>query len=469
MKIHRRKMTAVLLAASLVAASLAVPFGPNFNESGYSYGTGGFTDIQGHWAESIIKEAASLGIVTGYEDGTFKPDAYINRQEFYKLLTGIMTVKPDTTNTELGFPDVVAGEWYIPTLKIAVAAGLASGYEDGSFGINRLMSRQESAKVAASVIQSKDIPVGAVGVVVATDKDLIGDWAYPWVDIMFKKKYMKGDEFGKFQPTNALKRAEATTILLNMKKNEKIIAANADKIAADQAIANQPNGCKNVHGTTGAGIFMIGQGSQADPYQITTEENLNHMRSHTSEAAFYVLKNDIKITKDFATVVPSAASDDDNWSLGNFQPIGTKDNPFKGNLDGGNYTISGLKIVGESKAASDKSPANYAGLFGALAKNSSVTNLKIDQSKVVGNQYTGMIVGYNEGRVTHCQALSSSVVEGYNNTGGLVGYSTMPLDSLRNFGSVTGKAANTGGVIGSVATSGNGLNQCQNDGIVTGA
>lgn len=42
-----------------------------------------FTDISGHWAESIIKEAASLNIVGGYPDGTFLPDNLIKREEFH--------------------------------------------------------------------------------------------------------------------------------------------------------------------------------------------------------------------------------------------------------------------------------------------------------------------------------------------------------------------------------------------------
>lgn len=459
---------ATVLTMTLVATSMTIPFSPKFEEKNYSYGASKFTDVQGHWAESIINEASSLGIVSGYDDGTFKPDAYINRQEFFKLLTGIMTVKPDTTNTEIKFPDVVADEWYVPTIKIAVAAGITSGYEDGSFGINRLMSRQESAKVAASVIQTKNIPEGAVGAATVNDKDQIAEWAYPSVDLMFKKKYMKGDDFGKFQPTNALKRAEATTILLNMKKSETIIAANADKIAEEQAIVNQPNACKSTHGTTGSGVFLVGQGSKADPYQISTEENLNHIRSHTSEAAFYVLTKDIKITKDFATVVPPAASDDDDWSAGNFQPIGTRDTPFKGNLDGGEYTISGLKVVGKSKADSGKSSANYTALIGYLAANSSAVNLKIDKSEFTGSQYTASIVGYNAGLVKNCQALTGTVVTGNTNTGGLVGYSVTPLDSLRNIGTVTGKSSNTGGVVGSIVAPGTALIYCQNEGTVKG-
>ena len=50
-----------------------------------------FTDISGHWAEDIIKEAASLHIVGGYPEGTYLPDNLIKREEFLKLLSNILT------------------------------------------------------------------------------------------------------------------------------------------------------------------------------------------------------------------------------------------------------------------------------------------------------------------------------------------------------------------------------------------
>ena len=64
-----------------------------------SAGGAAFTDIDGHWAEAIIEEAVGLKIVGGYPDGTFRPDNLIKREEFYKLLTNILTVTPDTSNT----------------------------------------------------------------------------------------------------------------------------------------------------------------------------------------------------------------------------------------------------------------------------------------------------------------------------------------------------------------------------------
>ena len=426
-------------------------------------GSGGFTDIKGHWAESIIKEAAGLQIVGGYPDGTFLPDNLIKREEFFKLLSNVLTEKPDTASTKIPFTDVVSDEWYVPTIKIAVAAGITSGYGDGTFGIGLMISRQEAAKVAGSVISKEGVD-GATGAETARDKGQIADWAYSYVDLMFKKKYMKGDTEGNFRPTTALTRAEAATILLNIKKNEPVITAKAGP-KTELTLA----GCTDEHSVTG-GAFTRGEGTQKDPYQISTEEQLNHMREHATEGAFYILTKNVAITKDYVAAAPPANSGLDDWSEGNFQPIGTKAQPFKGTLDCAGYIISGLNIIGRNGAVkgSNRPAADYAGLFGYLASGAVVKDLTIDASNITGNQYTGAVAGYSEGSVTECQAGKKVKVEGAVYTGGLIGYSTAPLSSLRNQGTVTGGYSNTGGIAGYLMSSGKALLDCQNEGEITG-
>lgn len=417
-----------------------------------------FSDIKGHWAESIIKEAASLKITGGYPDGTFLPDNLIKREEFYKLLTNILTEKPDTSNTKIQFTDVVDYEWYVPTIRIAVASGITSGYGDGTFGIGLMISRQEAAKVAGSVITKNDME-GKQGAATALDKGKIADWAYDYVDLMFKKGYMKGDTEGNFRPTMALTRAEAATILLNLKKNEPMISANA----AEFVITN----CMAVHGGQD-GVFLKGQGTKNDPYEIAAEAQLNHIRMHATEGAFYIVTKNIAVTKDYVTTAPAVTSEEPDWTAGNFQPIGSKETPFKGTLDGNGYTISGLNISGTTGRNSDKTEASYAGLFGYLDQGSSVTDLVIDASAITGNQYTGAIAGYNEGTIKNCQLGSKGIVNGRTHTGGLVGYSTQPLSSLRNMGTVTGTSDNTGGIAGYLSASETAALYCQNEGTVTG-
>ncbi|MBR0599197.1 S-layer homology domain-containing protein [Sinanaerobacter chloroacetimidivorans] len=460
----KKKLISFVVSFMLIlSAGTGSAYGETSSEQQSAAQTATFSDISGHWAENIIKEAASLKIVGGYMDGTYLPDNLIKREEFYKLLTNILTVTPDIANTKVNFTDVLDYEWYVPTIKIAVAAGITSGYEDGTFGIGLMISRQEAAKVAGSVIPGSDDD-SAKGVETALDKGNIAAWAYPYVDLMFKKGYMKGDTEGNFRPTMALTRAEAAAILLNVKKNESVIAANAEELTL--------TGCSQVHSVT-QGAFTKGEGTRNDPYQIATEEQLNHIRMHVTEGAFYILTKDIAITKDFVTAAPAIASGEDDWSAGNFQPIGSKAIPFKGCLDGDGHTISGLNItgtVGGSKGSggSGKPAASYAGLFGYVGQGGSVEDLTINSSSITGNQYTGSIAGYTEGTIKNCRLGSKGTVNGSTNTGGIVGFSTATLTSLKNQGTVTGKSANTGGIAGAVNAPGTALISCQNEGTVNG-
>ena len=368
-----------------------------------------------------------------------------------------MTVTPDTANTKITFTDVKADEWYVPTIKIAVASGITSGYGDGTFGIGLMISRQEAAKVAGSVISS-DVDSNAKGADTAKDKAAIADWAYDYVDLMFQKGYMKGDTEGNFRPTMALTRAEAAVILLNLKKNEDVIAASAS--------TNPLAGCTASHSGE-EGVFSTGKGTEASPYEIYTEAQLNHMRMHTTEGAFFILEKNIAITKDYSEVSPADPHAPD-WSEGNFLPIGDEEAPFKGNLDGNGFTISGLNIIGTEKPEDKVLGADYAGLFGYLGKDSSVKDLVIDASTINGGEYVGAVAGYNEGKIQDCQLGSKGIIAGEQNTGGLIGASSYPISSLRNNGAITGSGSNIGGVVGYISAPGTVLLYCQNEGSVSG-
>ncbi len=79
--------------------------------------TGGenFIDIDGHWAEENIIKAEVMGLFNGYEDGTFRPDAYITRAEAMAVINRI-TVRRSNNNSFIGdfinWPDISTSDWY---------------------------------------------------------------------------------------------------------------------------------------------------------------------------------------------------------------------------------------------------------------------------------------------------------------------------------------------------------------------
>ncbi len=74
-----------------------------------------FTDTEGHWAEETIEKWADKGVVSGYPDGTFKPDNHVTRAELIKILTEAFDLQ-ETFTREYDYVDVDPDAWYYPYL-----------------------------------------------------------------------------------------------------------------------------------------------------------------------------------------------------------------------------------------------------------------------------------------------------------------------------------------------------------------
>lgn len=95
-----------------------------------------------------ILYAQSEMIVNGYPDGSFKPDQTVNRAEFTKIIVNTFIFHPaDAFAKRTSFKDVSPGEWYVPFLEQAVEKGVISGYEDGTFRPTQDISFVEAAKI----------------------------------------------------------------------------------------------------------------------------------------------------------------------------------------------------------------------------------------------------------------------------------------------------------------------------------
>jgi hypothetical protein len=110
-------------------------------------------DISGHWAEAAVNRWVDREIVEGYSDGSFKPDAPVKRAEFAALINRIFG---HTSLALAEFTDITGREWFASDIAKAVAAGVMNGYPDGTFKPNADISRQEAAVVLARVIGLKD-------------------------------------------------------------------------------------------------------------------------------------------------------------------------------------------------------------------------------------------------------------------------------------------------------------------------
>ena len=99
-----------------------------------------------HWANSYIID----GMNKGWVDTTnvFNPEKFITRAEFVKIVNKVFNF---TEQGGENFKDIELGAWYYEDICIGVRAGYINGYEDGTFRPNEPISREEAASIVRTI------------------------------------------------------------------------------------------------------------------------------------------------------------------------------------------------------------------------------------------------------------------------------------------------------------------------------
>ncbi|MFD0672219.1 S-layer homology domain-containing protein [Cohnella sp. GCM10027633] len=108
------------------------------------------SDIENSWAKEAITSWMERGLVNGYADGSFKPDRTITRAEVVALINRAFGIKGGSSSA---FTDVRSADWFYKDVVAAAAAGYLSGYKDGTFKPNAKVSRQELAVITAKLLK----------------------------------------------------------------------------------------------------------------------------------------------------------------------------------------------------------------------------------------------------------------------------------------------------------------------------
>ncbi len=170
-----------------------------------------FADIGGHWAEANILEAEKKGMITGYPDGSFRPDRTVTRAEFAVMLA--KALKLQNEEAVLSFKDADRiGQWARTAVARAVSLGLIQGDKNSNFRPDAPMTRSEMAVMLARAL---NLAPEARSAGFADDRD-IPVWAAGAAAEMKKLGIMQGKGNNSFFPKNAATRAETVTVLLRM-------------------------------------------------------------------------------------------------------------------------------------------------------------------------------------------------------------------------------------------------------------
>lgn len=185
----------------------------------YSQSKNIFNDISDDfWAKEYIEGLKNMGIVDGDENGNFRPNDKITREETAKLI--VLAFKLYDESAECGFEDVSPDAWYYRYIASAFKAGVVKGMSDKQFGTGMPITRQDlsvmlyNALKALGKISEYDIADS-----VFTDDSDIADYAHEAVYYLRSSGILDGYENGSFLPVNAASRAEVAKVIYMLVKN----------------------------------------------------------------------------------------------------------------------------------------------------------------------------------------------------------------------------------------------------------
>jgi hypothetical protein len=176
-----------LLLLSLASSVLAAPAGPTFK------------DIQNHWAKSTIEAFAAKGLISGYTDGTFRPNGNISRAEVATILSRFSLRRDYTAPT---YTDISPGAWYAAAVMKASEYGLMQG-SSGRFRPKDLCSRNEMFKIAAYCLPNLDTSDMTLAFV---DNNTVASWAEGFLKSLLKNPF-------SFSPSNVIPKSSAILLM----------------------------------------------------------------------------------------------------------------------------------------------------------------------------------------------------------------------------------------------------------------
>ncbi|TBL81031.1 cadherin-like beta sandwich domain-containing protein [Paenibacillus thalictri] len=188
-----------------------------------------FEDVKGHWAQTAIESLASKLVVDGVTKTDFAPNAPITRAEFAALLIRSFGISANDRGKP--FSDVKPDDWFAANVQAAVKAGLVEGFEDGTFRPNAPITREQMAVMISKALKfagysgSSPESKAVQGQPIArfTDASTISGWAKEAVNLSVQAGVINGRTDAIFAPGSNATRAEAVEMLDRMLRSLKFI------------------------------------------------------------------------------------------------------------------------------------------------------------------------------------------------------------------------------------------------------
>ena len=175
-----------------------------------SGGSNSVTDIAGNWAENEIRYLLDNDYLSGYSDNTFRPDNQLTRAELAVMI--VACIDPQPIRPAIQFSDISSSDWFASAVEQAYRGGYLSGYPDGTFKPNDLATRlQVTVAVSSGLNLSGGDPAFLN---LFTDKGDIPSWATASVShAIFKRFVANHPDKSFYRPNEVSTRANAAFVM----------------------------------------------------------------------------------------------------------------------------------------------------------------------------------------------------------------------------------------------------------------
>ncbi len=180
-----------------------------------------FQDISQHWARQDIETMVQLKLASGVSPSEFLPERNITRAEFAALLCRALGINP-APQLSGQFNDVYADKWYFSIVNQAASIGLLKGYNPTLFGPEDPVTREQMAVMISNALSyrgqnsSGDSSGTSGDISIFSDQGSISSWARNSIAVARQKGIIKGRDGGIFAPLANATRAEASVMILKM-------------------------------------------------------------------------------------------------------------------------------------------------------------------------------------------------------------------------------------------------------------
>ncbi|MCQ2561279.1 MAG: S-layer homology domain-containing protein [Clostridia bacterium] len=361
MRKFKKLISLTLLVAMLLAS--AVP--------AFAAETKTYKDLEGHWAKKYMETLVDKGIISGYSDGTIRPDKTLTFAETFVMLAGLYDLDDAAKDAIVEDYGAVVKtnsdvEWANKFIAICMAAGILTESELKDIKLTSEMTKQELALYTVRAIKMADKAVSkASAELTFKDAASIGTKYRGSVALLAEMGVVGGDSAGKFQPKSSVTRAVVATIFCNILNylDENTIDLKIDEYtgvtSTEGVITSVSTGKIVVRDLTG--VYHSFK-KEADFKAAVDGSSKTLTASCVGEYA------NIRSEKDAVTSVKISTNADVKWAQGTITELNTNTGGLK-IKDKMSGDVTGYQVSSTTKYEKDGKESG----FGDMAKNQFAT------------------------------------------------------------------------------------------------